>query len=75
MQQYVLLHSKCRNNSVLAPFSKICELTRAAVQEKLISLQAREKQLAIHKYSNCVYLPLTLNKSTIVKFKTAAFKH
>ena len=54
MQQHVLLQSKCRNNSVLAPFSKICELTRAAVQEKLISLQTREKQLAIHAYSNCV---------------------
>ena len=31
--------------------------SRAAVQEKLISLQTREKQLAIHAYSNCVYLP------------------
>ena len=48
--------------------------TRAAVQEKIISLPTREKQLAVHAYSNCVPFFQTLNKPTIVKFKTAAFK-
>ena len=34
------------------------------MQEKIISLPTREKQLAVHAYSNCVIFLQTLNKST-----------
>ena len=53
-------------NAEIAAFSfhTCCKIfkTRAAVQEKLISLPTLEKQLARHAYSNCVMFLQTLDK-------------